>query len=137
MKKSIFMLVILTFLANADYELFKSQTKEIGEVVKTEEVYFGSYKGFGDKLAEGSKTGLQKALFAGIKNGIDAGGINLIIGFLDPFVMSLYADQNYLKVLKVTDKNGDIAFKKTMLIGDKHPSYSDEEIRDLMKKGER
>jgi len=137
MKKSILSLIALTLMANADYELFESQTKEIGEVVKTEEVYFGSYKGFGDKLAEGTKTGLQKALFAGITNGIDAGGINLIIGFLDPFVMSLYADQNYLKVMKITDKDGDIAFKKTMLIGDKHPSYSDEEIRDLMNKGEK
>lgn len=136
MKRTLFILLTLTLLANADYELFMSQTKEIGEIVKSEEVYFGSYKGFKDKLAEGSKTGLQKALFAGIKNGLDAGGINLIIGFLDPFVMSLYADQNYLKIVKITDKNGDVAFKKTMLIGDKHPSYSDEEIREFMKKGE-
>lgn len=121
----------------ADYEVFKSQTKEIGEVVKSEEVYFGSYKGFKDKLAEGVEGGLSKALFAGISNGIDAGGINLVVGLLDPFVMSLHADQNYLKVIKIIDREGNIAFKKTMLVGDKNPSYSDEEIREIMLKEEK
>lgn len=68
---------------------------------------------------------------------IDAGGINLVIGLLDPFVMSLHADQNYLKVVKITDSNDDVAFVKTMLVGDKNPSYSDREIREFMKKGEK
>jgi len=137
MKRILFVLMFYVVGVYADYELFKSQTKEIGEVVKSKEVYFGSYKGFKDKLAEGVGGGLTKALFAGISNGLDAGGINLVTGLLDPFIMSLHADQNYLKVIKITDKNGDIAFKKTMLIGDKNPSYSDEEIREIMLKEEK
>lgn len=137
MKKLMIILMLVTMSVKADYEVFKSQTKEIGEVVKSEEVYFGSYKGFKDKLAEGVEGGLSKALFAGISNGIDAGGINLVVGLLDPFVMSLHADQNYLKVIKIIDREGNIAFKKTMLVGDKNPSYSDEEIREIMLKEEK
>jgi len=106
MKRILLALSIFATLANADYELFQSQTQEIGTPIKTE----------------------------GISNNLESAGIGLFIGLLDPFVMSLHADQNYLKVLKLTDKDGKIAFIKTMLIGDKNPSYSDEEIRNLMKK---
>jgi len=134
MKKTLLTLMSLTIMANADYELFQTQTQEIGTAVKTEEIFFGEYTDFSKKLKEGAKGGLTKALFEGISNNLESAGIGLFIGLLDPFVMSLHADQNYLKVLKLTDKDGKIAFIKTMLIGDKNPSYSDEEIRNLMKK---
>lgn len=69
MKEKLFILLILSIGLKADYELFESQTKEIRKVVKNEEVYFGSYKGFKDKLAEGVEGGLTKALFSGISSG--------------------------------------------------------------------
>jgi hypothetical protein len=137
MKKTLLILSILATLANADYELFQSQTQEIGTPVKTEEVFFGEYSDFAKKLKEGAKDGLTKALFLGLTSTIESAGIGLVIGVLDPFVMGLQADQNYLKVVKTTDKDGKISFVKTMLIGDKNPSYSDDEIRNLMIKGEK
>lgn len=137
MKKALFTLAALMTISNADYEIFKSQTQEIGEVAKTEEVFFGEYKDFADKLAEGAKGGLGQALLGGIKGGVDMAGLGLIIGVLDPFIMGLYADQNYLKVVKLTDKDGKVAFVKTMLVGDKNPSYSEQEIHDLMNKGDK
>lgn len=133
MKKLLLTLTALTVMANADYEVFKSQTQNIGSVVKTEEVFFGEYTNFAKQLSQAGDNALKGALIGGITGGLTSGGINMVVGFLDPFVMSLHADQKYLKVDKFTDSNGKVAFKKVMLIGDKNPSYSDAQIRQMMK----
>ena len=133
MKKIILVFAVLTILANADYEIFKSQTQSIGTPVKIEEVFFGPYTDFTHKLAKGADKALTNGLISGITGGLTSGGINAVIGFLDPFVMSLYADQKYLKILKMTDAKGNVAFKKVLFVGDKHPSYSDTKIRHLIK----
>jgi len=133
MKKLLLMLIVFTAVSNAKFETFKSQTQEIGSIVKTEEIFFGAYTDFASKIKSGTDNALKGALFGSIGGGLTSGGINAVIGFLDPFVMSLHADQKYLKVVKITDVNGKVAFKKVLFVGDKNPSYSDEQIRQLMK----
>lgn len=128
---------MLTLVANADYEIFKSQTKDLRNIVKTEEVYFGEYNGFAKKIKEGSKGAFYQGLFGGIKNGLSGGGVGLIIGFLDPFVLGSKMDQKYLKVERVEDAKGNVAFKKIMFIGAKGgKEYSEEEIKKIMKENE-
>lgn len=133
MKKLFLTLTALSIMANADYEIFKSQTQSIGSAVKTEEVFFGSYSDFSNKLKTGTDQALTNGLIGGITGGLTSGGINAVVGFLDPFVMDLHADQKYLKVVKLTDAKGKVAFKKVLFVGDKNPSYSDAQIRQLMK----
>jgi len=136
MKKTLLTLSILATLANADYELFQSQTQEIGTVVKTKEVYFGEYTGFSKKLQEGANSGFAQSLLGGITKGISGAGIGLVMGFIHPFAMSLQMDTKYLRVVRIEDKNGKVAFKKTMFIGaNKSKKYTDEEILDIIKKG--
>ena len=134
MKHILLSVLALTVMANADYETFKSQTQQIGAPVKSEEIYFGEYTGFSAKLREGVDTGFAKALYGGVASGAAGAGIGAVVGLLDPFVMSLHADQKYLRVVKITDGKGKVAFKKVLFVGDKNPSYSDAEIRQLMGK---
>ncbi len=133
MKKILLTLAALTIMASAQFETFKSQTQRIGSPIKTEEVFFGKYTDFSAKLSKGAKDGLSNALIGGIVGGISMGGVYGVIGLLDPFVMDLHADQKYLKVVKLTDSKGKVAFKKVLFVGDKNPSYSDAKIRQLMK----
>lgn len=133
MKKIIMVMAAMLTLASADYEVFKSQTANIGTPVSTEEIYFGTYTGFSDKLRECVKTGFAKAVMGGMAHGATGAGLGAVIGLMDPFVMSLHADQKYLSVVKITDASGRVAFKKVLFVGDKNPSYSDAEIRQLMK----
>ena len=133
MKKIILTLVVLTIVSNANYEIFKSQTQSIGTPIKIEELFFGPYTDFAHMLVKGTNKALTNGLISGITGGLTSGGINAVIGFLDPFIMSLYADQKYLRILKLTDAKGNVAFKKVLFVRDKHPSYSDEKIHQLIK----
>ena len=135
--KKLLLLITLTLMANADYEIFKSQTKSLTNITKIKEVYFGDYNGFAKTLKEGSKGALYHGLFGGIKNGLSGGGIGLIIGFLDPFVLGSKMDQKYLKVERIEDANGNVAFKKIMFIGAKGgKEYSEDEIKRIMKEND-
>jgi hypothetical protein len=136
MKKILLTLSILVTLSNADYALFQSQTQEIGTPVKTEEVFFGKYRDFGKKLSEATNDGLKRALFGGIVGGLSTAGLGLISGMINNFAMSSQLDEKYLRVLRIEDKNGKVAFKKTMFIGAKKgKEYTDEEILNIMKRG--
>jgi hypothetical protein len=134
MKKTLLILTLLVTLSNADYEIFQSQTKQLGNINKTEKIYFGKYDGFGKKLKEGTEGAMFQGLFGGLANGISGAGIGFVIGFMEPFVMSLQMDQKYLLVYRLEDSEGNIAFKKVMFIGARHgESYEEEEILKLMK----
>ena len=113
MKKIIFILLALTMVSNAAYEVFSSQTKRIGKPVKSEVVYFGDYNKFSSKIKKGVKDGTLVGLI-GIASG--AGAVFGVIAFLDPFVMSFHYDQRVLKVTKITDRKGRVAFKKSLIV---------------------
>jgi hypothetical protein len=134
--KTLLLILSFTIMVNADYEIFESQTKEIGTVIKTETVFFDKYDSFGKNLSKGADEGLKRALFGGIINGLSSAGFGLIIGLINPFVMSRQMDQKYLQIIKMEDNNGNIAFKKTMFMGaNKGNEYSEDEILKLINKG--
>jgi hypothetical protein len=55
------------------------------------------------------------------------------VGALDPYVMSLYADQEYVLIKNIKMPNGKIARKAVIFVGDKHPSLSEEEIHTILR----
>jgi hypothetical protein len=59
-------------------------------------------------------------------------GISISRFGLDPFIMNAYADQYYIKVYKVTLKNGKTAFMNKFLVGDKNPKLSDTEANSIL-----
>ncbi len=116
MKKILMLLMVLTVISNAAYEVFSSQTRRIGKPVKTEVVYFGDYNKFSDKIEKGLKDGTLVGAI-GLASGV--GAIFGVIAFLDPFVMSMHDDQKILKITKLTDGQGKVAFKKSLLVSSK------------------
>jgi len=54
--------------------------------------------------------------------------IGIVVGLLDPYVMSMYADQEYMLVR--TDGKGEL--ESILFIGDKHPSLSEAEIHKIL-----
>ena len=80
MKKIIFVLLALTVMSQAAYEVFSSQTANIGKPVKKEVVYFGNYNKFSNKIKTGVKNGTLVGAI-GIASGV--GAIYGVIAFLD------------------------------------------------------
>ena len=112
------------------------------------EIFFGTVGDYSQYVSEISKNiakhgtlgaidGMSKGAQALAKGFTKEGGnfvgagaaIGIVVGLLDPYVMSLYEDQQY--VLIRADKNGEL--EAIMFIGDKHPSLSDEEIHKILK----
>ena len=54
--------------------------------------------------------------------------IGIVVGLLDPYVMSMYADQEYMLVR--TDGKGEL--ESILFIGDKHPSLSEAKIHTIL-----
>jgi len=100
-------------MSQAAYEVFTSQTANIGKPVKKEVVYFGDYTKFSSKIKKGVKDGTLVGAI-GIVSGV--GAIYGVVAFLDPFVMSFHYDQKVLKVTKLTDKKGRVSFKKSLIV---------------------
>ena len=132
MKRILFTLSIFVTLVSADYTIFKSQTKEIGKIVKTDKVFFGEYSSFSKKLSEGTDDGLKRALVGGITGGLSTAGLGLVIGIANNFIMSSKMDKKYLQVLKVEDEKGNIAFIKTLFIGSNDSDYTDEDVLKII-----
>ena len=137
----------------ADYEIFTNQSEPFksSQIAKKEAVYFGELQDYRKSLEEIQKsmalhgvngaleglsnqsTNLAKGLIGeGLKGAGTGLGIGLLIGALDPFVMSFYADQQFIKVYKVQLKDGRTVFMNKFFVGDKHPSYSKEEIKSIL-----
>lgn len=138
----------------ADYTVFTNKSEPFSntEVMQQEEIFFGELQEYQKSLAE-----IQKALVAhgtmgainGLNNqsanlakgllgeGLKGAGTGVAIGFaisaLDPYVMSFYADQYYVKVYKILLKNGKTVFANKFLIGDSHPELSKEEVNKILR----
>ena len=137
----------------ADYTVFtnKSELFSNTEVMQQEEIFFGELQEYQKSLAE-----IQKALIAhstmgainGLNNqsanlakgllgeGLKGAGtgvaIGLVVAILDPYIMSAYADQYYIKVYKILLKNEKTVFVNKFLIGDSHPELSKEEVNKIL-----
>ena len=137
----------------ADYTVFtnKSELFSDTEVMQQEEIFFGELQEYQKSLAE-----IQKALIAhgtmgainGLNNqsanlakgllgeGLKGAGtgiaIGLVVATLDPYVMSAYADQYYVRVYKILLKNGKTVFANKFLIGDSNHELSKEEVKEIL-----
>lgn len=142
-------LIIASSALMADYEIIETRTDSYDQsmVVSEKEVFFGELSQYNDylteirnKAAEGVLSGLSvgaeslaKGLFKSGAQGAGAGlGIGLIYGALDPFVMSFYSDQFYLRVDSIELSDGTKELKSYFFIGNKNPSYSKDQIKTLI-----
>jgi hypothetical protein len=135
----------------ADYKVFVTNTLPNASG-KEEEVFFGTWEEYGKVQSElfesmakhgtmGAINGVSngaKALAEGfIGEGMKSAGaglaIGLVIGALNPYVMSFYADQEYVLIKNVKLPNGVVARKAIIFVGDKHPSLSEAEIHKILR----
>jgi len=144
MKLKILTMAVLLFISTtlfAEYKVIKTST--MPGLSGGQEVFFGTISDYSKKITE-----INKAVANGTLNGLSAGsqalargfygeglkhigagaGIGLIVGLLDPIVMSAYADQQYILVKKSGDELVAVTF-----FGDKHPSYTQEQIHNILK----
>jgi hypothetical protein len=151
MKKIVLILLLAGSWLLADYKIFI--TKTLPNVSgQEEEVFFGTWEDYGKAQSEilesiakhgtmGAISGVSngaKALAEGfVGEGLKSAGaglaIGLVVGALDPYVMSLYADQEYVLIKNIKMPNGKIARKAVIFVGDKHPSLSEEEIHTILR----
>ena len=68
-------------------------------------------------------------LATGLQGAAVGAGISMVYNLMDPFIMDLYADQEYVLIRK--DSNGEL--KALYFIGDKHPSMSKKNIHEILK----
>jgi len=154
-----FRVLLVGFLISAnlfaDYRIFvnKSEPFSDGNISQKKTIFFGDIKDYRKSLQEIQKnilahgvegaaaglstqsTNLAKGLLGeGLKAGVSGMGIGLLIGALDPYIMSFYADQQYIKVYKITLKNGNVAYMNKFFVGDKHPSLSADQIKAVLEK---
>lgn len=155
MKKLLIILSLSASALLADYEVIKNKSTSFNDSdVKTKEVtFFGTYANYSKEVvdiqksmlqkgAEGAMLGVQSGSEALAKGFMNAGGqaigaglgIGLVIGALSPFVADAYADQQYIQIEKITLKDGSTAQRSSYFVGNKHPSYSDEEIKQFISK---
>lgn len=144
MKKILIACLALTMLANAKYEVFKSQSREIGTPIKVEEIYFGEDYKFMESLKDKDPSLLIGGAAAGLTGGalalggaaiagagIVAGAFVLVAGF-DAVVKRSKMDQKYLLVNKITDAKGNVAFKRFLFIGSNGSDYTPEQIKSIL-----
>lgn len=152
------LLLLLSFSASAllaDFEIIKNKSVSFNDsdVTGKEVIYFGELANYSKEVVDIQKNvalkgteglingvsngseALAKGFYSAGGNAIGAGvGIGLVIGLLDPFVMEFYADQKFIQVEKVTLKDGTVALQNSYFVGNKHPSYENEEIKDFINK---
>ena len=59
--------------------------------------------------------------------------IGIGVALLDPIIMDMYADQEYILVRRVDLGGGKRALKAIFFIGDKHPSLSAKQIHTILR----
>ena len=150
---SIGLSVLLSSSVFAEYKVFvnKSEPFVESQVVQKEVIFFGELEDYRKSLEEIQKNmatrgvlgiteglsnqsaNLAKGLIGeGLKGAGTGLGIGVLIGALDPFVMSIYSDQYYVQVYKVELKNGKTVFMNKFLVGDKNPKLSEEEVKNIL-----
>ena len=156
MKKLLVSIGLTTLLSSAvfaDYKVFVNKSEPFSEsqVQKKEVIFFGELEDYRKSLEEiqknmaargavGAAEGLsnQSANLAkglvgeGLKGAGTGLGIGLLIGALDPFIMSIYSDQYYVQVYKVELNNGKTVFMNKFLVGDKNPKLSEKEVKNIL-----
>jgi hypothetical protein len=137
----------------AEYEVFVTKSVPYERSVAEEEIFFGTWEAYSDaqtellrSIAEHGTMGAIDGVSAGagslargfVGEGMSAAGagvaIGLVIGLLDPFVMGLYADQQYIAVRNVTLPDGRLVRKAVIFVGDKHPALDETQIHAILKK---
>ena len=141
MKKTLLSIIAFATMASAQYTTFNTQT---GYGSNCQEAFFGTLEDWSQEqnkilksVASGTLNGLSagsvsiaKGLMSkGALEGASGAGIGLIIGMLDPLVMSAYEDQKFIEIKKCS--NGEL--KSTLFIGDKHPSLTKQQIHQIIK----
>ncbi len=151
MNRTLAALLLTASVLTADHTVFITKSVPFDSAKETE-IFFGSLEDYSEaqteiarRIAEhgtlGAINGMSKGAQAlargffgeGLKYAGAGAIIGATIGFLDPYVMSFYADQEYILVRRVDLKNGSKALKALFFVGDKHPSLSDEEIYEILK----
>ena len=150
---SISLSALLSSSVFADYKVFVNKSEPFSEsqIQKKEVIFFGELENYRKSLEEIQKNmatrgvlgiteglsnqsaNLAKGLIGeGLKGAGTGLGIGLLIGALDPFVMSIYADQYFVQVYKVKLKNGKTVFMNKFLVGDKNPKLSEKEVKSIL-----
>jgi|GEM_PF-2129824 len=139
-------------LLTADYTVFVTKSVPFDSARETE-IFFGTLEDYSEarteiarRIAEHGTLGaidgmsrgaqaLAKGFFGeGLKYAGAGAVIGATVGFLDPYVMSFYADQEYVLVHRADLPDGTKALKALFFVGDKHPSLPDEEIHTLLRR---
>ena len=102
-------------------------TKYVTEIQKN--IVARGTLGAADGLSRGAKALAEGFYGEGLKFAGAGAAMGVVVSLLDPYVMSMYADQEYLLVRS----NGNGELKAVMFIGDKHPSLSEEEIHKILR----
>ncbi|BDY11824.1 hypothetical protein [Hydrogenimonas cancrithermarum] len=135
----------------ADYTVFV--TKSIPYTEGSEkEIFFGTLADYSEAQTEIAKNIAEHGTIGAI-NGMSTGAQALARGFygeglkyvgagaaigigialLDPIVMDMYADQEYILVKSVDLGEGRKALRAVFFVGDKHPSLSAEQIHSILR----
>lgn len=138
-----------TFEANntidETHQVFVSKTRNISLTnSKKEFVYFGTFKELKEEYANAQKLVLEKGLDGALKGmehstnaiakgfldsaakGIGAGiAFGIVLGLADPYVMALYADEEYILVYDYTNDKGEKTRISGLIISN---GFDDEEV---------
>lgn len=119
----------------ADYELFTSYTRPLNtiKVVKSEIVFLGSYEDYAKEIGKntevvGSLGALTGAASAGLAGGLIGGAVMML-------AFELTDDEQFIEVVKISDAKGNYTLKRTLLVSNKHPYLSTEQVKNIMKRG--
>jgi hypothetical protein len=102
----------------ADYELFVTYTKPLSSIksVKKTVEFTGKYSDY------------QKQFNASAKKYANNGMI--VSTFWE-----MHMDEQFIRVEKIEDAKGNFTLKRTLMVGDKKPSYSVEQANQIMARG--
>lgn len=145
--KSILIMLFMTTGLMANYTII--ETKTAPGVHCEKEIFFGKLADYSKYVSEVQKNlaargslgaidgmskgaqALAKGFYGEALKGVTAGaGIGIAVAMLNPYVMSFYADQEYVLIRT----NGKKELEAIIFIGDKHPSLSEDKIHSILRK---
>jgi len=137
----------------ADYEVFEGKSEPFGanQIVSKEVIFFGELDEYSkslrdiqksilkhgamgaiDGLSDQSATLAKGFLKEGFKGGATGLGIGMFYGMLNPYIMSFYADQQYIQIYSIKLKNKKTVYMYKFLVCDKHPALNEDKIKDIL-----
>lgn len=157
MKKLLLIALIALSAFGSDYEIFESKTIDWSQVEKRETIFIGGWREYQKKLGEelsvlskenafsignGALTGLSKAsdglaanVFSKAGQGMAAGAvINMAVtGGIEMLIGSFADDIKYIKIDKVTMKDGSVRTAYKMIVLSMEKKLTPEEAIDKIK----